>query len=56
MSLELDELYNSKSKVEKEIENFFDGGLEFTGDRGYQDLLELLNEINEEIEELENKI
>jgi len=52
--MELDELYVLKSNLEDRIENFFgDEPSPHYGDRGYQELLEDLSDINERIDELE---
>jgi len=50
---ELDDLYERKSMLEDRINNFFDGDHNpHHGDRGYQDLLQQLDEVNECIEEI----
>ena len=56
-SLELDELFERKSSLNDRIENFFGGDDNpHYGDRGYQDLLEQLDEVETEINEiLENE-
>jgi len=53
--MELDELYQTKRRLESQIDNYFGGGQRFTGDRGYQDLLESLSVVEENIEELERE-
>ena len=51
--IELDELYNRKRDLESRVENFFgDDDNPHYGDRGYQDLLEQLDEVEGEIDEL----
>jgi len=50
----LEILYESKKYLENRIEEYFGDGQIYTGDQGYQDLLQRLDEIEEEIEELEN--
>ena len=55
MNMELYDLYETKRNLEDRIDNFFGGDTVYSGDRGYQDLLERLDEINSEIEELENQ-
>jgi hypothetical protein len=50
--MELDELYETKSYLENKIENFFDGGQKYSGDRNYQSLLERLEEVEEQIKEI----
>lgn len=52
---ELYDLYETKKYLEDKIDDFFGGDTIYSGDRGYQDLLERLDEINSEIDELENK-
>jgi len=52
----MSELQDRKRRLENKIENFFgEGEQKHTGDRGYQDLLNDLDEVNEEIEESENE-
>jgi len=50
----LEILYESKKYLENRIEEYFGDGQIYTGDQGYQDLLQRLDEIEEEIKELEN--
>ena len=50
--MELDELYETKRYLESKIENFFDGGQKYSGDRNYQSLLERLEEVEEKIKEI----
>jgi hypothetical protein len=47
--MELDELYETKRYLENKIENFFDGGQKYSGDRNYQSLLERLEDVKEQI-------
>lgn len=55
---EVDELFERKAALEDRINEFF--GDEYllvnVGDRGYQDLLQQLEEVNEELNELMNYI
>ena len=53
--LELYELYNRKVIVEGNISNYFGGDEPYYGDQGYQELLQELEDINEQIEELEDQ-
>ena len=47
---ELDELYERKSVLEERINEFFQGDdYPHDGDRGYQDLLQQLDEVNDDI-------
>lgn len=50
----LEDLYDTKRYLENKIENFFGGEQVYHGDRGYQDLLCDLDEVDEEIESREN--
>ena len=51
--IELDSLYERKRNLEDRIEHFFDGELiPHYGDRGYQDLCEQLDDVEEQINEL----
>ena len=50
---DLEDLYRTRRHLEDKIENFFGGGEVYHGDRGYQDLLSDLDDIEEQIEELE---
>ena len=50
---ELEDLYDIRENLNNKIENFFDGSQTYTGDQGYQDLLEYLDGIETEIENLE---
>lgn len=46
----LEDLYKMRSSVEESIDNFFgEGETVYTGDQGYQDLLEDLEHIQDEI-------
>lgn len=50
----MSELEKKKRRIEDKIENYFgEGEPKHTGDRGYQDLLNDLEEVNREIEEEE---
>jgi len=51
---DLDDLYNSRRNLNDRIDNFFGGGQVYHGDRGYQDLLEDLEDVENEIEKYEN--
>jgi hypothetical protein len=53
--MELEELYNSKRRLENKIDNFLSEIGNHTGDPYYQDLLEDLDMVEEEIEELKYK-
>ena len=55
MSMELDELFERQSNLEERIANFFNGGEVYSGDRGYQDLLEQLDEVEEQINDLNDE-
>jgi len=51
--IELDDLFEEKKNVEERMDNFFgDDKSPHYGDRGYQDLCERLNEIQEQIDEI----
>ena len=52
---DLYELYEIRRSLENQIEGFFGDEQKYFGDEGYQDLLERLDEVQDEIEELENK-
>jgi len=49
---EIEELRETKRNLENEIENFFGKGQKYEGDENYQDLLNRLSDIEDEIEEL----
>lgn len=55
MNIDLDILFEARLSINEKIKHYFDetGGY-YPGDKGYQDLLQRLDEINEEIEELTN--
>lgn len=53
MSMELVELYDRRRAIENRIDSYFGGDTVYTGDRGYQELLEELSEIDTEIEYLQ---
>ncbi|NPV12908.1 MAG: hypothetical protein HPY57_14145 [Ignavibacteria bacterium] len=50
---ELDELLAYKRKLENKIDDYFSDGHKYTGDQGYQDLLEDLDAVEEAIKEKE---
>lgn len=51
--IELDELLGWRSELEERKNNFFNGDDNPNyGDRGYQDILEQLDEVNEDIDEI----
>lgn len=57
--LSLDELENIRRGLEAKLDNYFGDEQKYSGDRGYQDLLEELEDIEEQIEKFEineNKI
>lgn len=57
MISDLDGLNEAKRNIERKIENFFDGDRSPNyGDRGYQDLLERLDEIEQEIAETSTEL
>ena len=51
--MELEELYSKQQDIEESINNFFgdDDDDPHHGDRGYQDLLERLSDVEDEIAE-----
>lgn len=51
---ELSELYNRRKKLANKIANFFHGGQVYEGDRGYQDLLQELDSVEEQINDFNN--
>ena len=56
MWIELDELYERRSDLRERMRNYFDGDNNPNhGDRGYQDLLEQLEEVEISIEEIYEK-
>lgn len=48
---DLNILYDDRRYTEQLIKNYFLGGKVINGDKGYQELLELLEEINKQIDE-----
>lgn len=53
--MDLESLYERKRSLESRIDNYFGNDPNpHTGDRGYQDLLEQLDDVESEINELEN--
>ena len=46
------ELYERKRILEERIENYFGNEQVHTGDRGYQELLQELEAVNEELDDL----
>ena len=52
---DLQDLYNTKRILENKIDDYFGNGQIHTGDRGYQDLLNDLDNNEEEIKEIETK-
>ena len=51
--IELDSLFDRRRELEERKNTFFDGDDDpHYGDRGYQDLLEQLDEVNEDIDEI----
>jgi hypothetical protein len=54
ISFELEELHDSRRELEDERDHFFDGDSNPNyGDRGYQDLLERISEISQQISDIE---
>lgn len=51
---DLEELYAIKRNLENRIENYFGDERGHTGDMGYQDLLNDLSDIEDQIDALEN--
>jgi hypothetical protein len=54
MNEELDELYEKRRNLADKIANYFKGGKVYEGDKGYQDLLQELDEVNMEIDSINN--
>ena len=51
--IELDSLFDRRRELEERKNTFFDGDDDpHYGDRGYQDILEQLDEVNEDIDEI----
>jgi len=48
---DLNILYDDRSYLEEKIKNYFPNGKVINGDKGYQELLELLEDINRQIDE-----
>ena len=46
-----DELEHAKRNLERRIDDYFDGGQVYSGDQGYQDLLNQLSDLEDEIEQ-----
>jgi len=54
--IELDELFERKSILEERRDSFFgDDEYPHHGDRNYQDILEKIDEVNEQINDIINK-
>ncbi len=53
--MSLDELEDLQWSLEKEIDDFFDATDHYSGDQGYQDLLQKLDEVIDEIERRQNE-
>jgi tetrahydromethanopterin S-methyltransferase subunit B len=52
--IELDNLYERLRTLEDRRDNFFDDGEHYPGDRGYQDILEQIDDVESQIDEYEN--
>lgn len=52
--LSLEELESIRRGLEMRLDGYFGNEQEFSGDRGYQDLLEELEDIEKQIENFEN--
>lgn len=51
----MEELFERKRNLEERIENYFGDWPKFTGDRGYQDLLVELSEVEEQINQMNSE-
>ena len=51
----MEELIEIRKSLERRIENYFGDNQKFTGDMGYQDLLEDLENVEEQIEQLDSE-
>lgn len=51
----LDELFERLADLKERKANYFDGGDFHEGDRGYQDILEAIDETQEQIDEIIEK-
>ena len=49
---DLNMLYDDRSYLEEKIKNYFPNGIIINGDKGYQELLELLEETNKQIDDI----
>lgn len=50
--MELEDLFEEKRNIEERIDNFFGDEEKHYGDRGYQSLLERLEDVEEQIKEI----
>jgi len=48
--IELDDLYERLRSLEDRRDNFFDDGEHYPGDRGYQDILEQIDDVESQID------
>ena len=48
--MELNDLYGRLRSLEDRRDNFFDDGEHYPGDRGYQDILEQIDEVESQID------
>jgi|TARA_B110000908_G_scaffold142542_1_gene170795 truncated hemoglobin YjbI len=51
-TMEVEDLFEEKRNLEERIDNFFGGEEKNYGDRGYQSLLERLENVEEQIKEI----